>query len=474
MNFLSITLLIVVSITYLFHLLFFWMYETTDSWFYWAFSNYMKTGQYSAPAPYFYKVPSTMEPPLYSVMLYVVQYFPRADTIIHFFHLTGLITAGFFVFLILKRFMNKELAATAASVFLLIPDNLVYATNLLSEVVTIPAITIYAYFLLRIVKDKKHQLVGFLVFYSAFMTLLRYNLGVFLGLSMLLYGYYSIIRIRNRQYRKFSPQDLFSVTGIFLMVVWVLINHSLNGSWGLSNGLGKNLYDRIVWQSRLLPKEGNKDLEKLNSLLDGKVDLHQPWWPVEAYIMSYKPGWDETGINNLLQKVSQSAVKDNPGKYLLSVPAIFLSSYNREPGYPPGYLYSDGRYMTASCRTLGTVSMCQPIIQTSMAKPIWDYIVKGGEFIAFHTNYFINTLLLASGVVYLLLQKDKYLKMVALSYFLGVFIPTLTAHPDARYLYPLLPLKYMIIFISLKKEFSYLTAKFIVRLNLSQRLRFSS
>src|SRR3989338_6611246 len=97
-----IIVFILAACFYLFHFLFFWIFPSTDSHFYTLFAQFLKTGIYSAPHPYYYQVPSTMEPPLYSVFLYLVMPFARSDILVHFFHLTGIFISGIFLFNILR------------------------------------------------------------------------------------------------------------------------------------------------------------------------------------------------------------------------------------------------------------------------------------------------------------------------------------------------------------------------------------
>lgn len=443
-------LLILVILVYIFHFLFFWIYETTDSWFYWAFANYIRTGDYQAPHPYYYYMPSTMEPPLYSVFLYLVQFFPKADIFVHFFQLGGLLAAAYFLHMMLNRFLHKGVSLICASLFLLIPDNLVYASNLLSEVMVIPAVAFYLYLLMKIIIDKKEHLLGLMVLYSALLTLLRYNLGVFFVLSVIIF-LNSIIR-RDTQRIAFFRPDRFNtyyfILGWLVLFFWIAINHVLNGSWGMSSGLGKNLYDRVVMQNRLLPKNENPHLLTLVSLLDGKVSVFQPWWPIEAYLIYYK-NLNETQVNSLLQHVAVSAIKDNPVSFARDSIGMFLSSYNQSTSYPGGYLYSYQIYMTNKCRKLGGIEFCNPIIQSPIGKTVWDGIVKFGEDATSKFNISFTYLVLFPLLIFSLWQKDLFLKWAGIHYLLGVFIPSLTAHADSRYLYPLIGLKWLIVILSL-------------------------
>src|SRR3990170_6003434 len=102
--YLPIILLVFAILIYIFHFLYFWIFPSTDSIFYWLFSNFIRTGGYSAPHPYYYTRPSTMEAPLYSVFLFLADGFSKADIFIHFVQIAAILSSGFFIYKIFRYY----------------------------------------------------------------------------------------------------------------------------------------------------------------------------------------------------------------------------------------------------------------------------------------------------------------------------------------------------------------------------------
>src|SRR3990172_7101733 len=108
------------------HFLLFWMNAIIDSYFYWAFAEYLRTGLYPFAAPFIYARPTTIEPPLYSIVLMLLQYFKRADIAVHATQLVMLAATGYFLYRSLRLVVPKNTAAITGLLFVLLPTNLLF------------------------------------------------------------------------------------------------------------------------------------------------------------------------------------------------------------------------------------------------------------------------------------------------------------------------------------------------------------
>lgn len=434
-----------------FKFLFFWMVEVTDSWFFWGLADFMRTGIYHAPHPYYYTSVSTMEPPLYSVFLYLFQYFPRADILIHLLQIVGFIIATFCLYKILSFYILNDLAKIIAAVFLFIPANIIYESQLTAEPLALTFITIYIYFAYLIIKKGEEKFVKYLFVFSFFMTLQRYNFIVFLPISLFLF-----FKSKNRKLTDFY----YLLISIFFLFAWVLTNHQLNNSWGLSNAEGKHLYNRIVWTDGALPKEDDPNLMLLKSLTKRETALQQPWWWIEDKLRT-DAGMDETKSSNLLRKIALSALWNNPVSFIANIPKNFLISHgNRLPFSGGGYLYTRSEHPKPYCRTLGTIVLCQPIITSEWAINLWENIISLTK-IYYLTDIptFINLFIFFPGIIYIFLRGDKFIRFCAVSYTVASLIPVLFEEPNPRYMYPLFPLKIIIITYFLFQFAKYIRKK---------------
>lgn len=155
--------------------LFFWLYETNDSYFYYAFAEFMKSGKYFVPHPYYWTIPSTLEPPLYSIFLYLAQFFARAEIIIHLGQIAAILFSGFVVYQIIKTCIKKSIALTVTSIYLLIPANFFQSSSLMAESLAIFSVSLYLYLAFLIIAQKKEHLTKYLILFSAIIILVRYN-----------------------------------------------------------------------------------------------------------------------------------------------------------------------------------------------------------------------------------------------------------------------------------------------------------
>src|SRR3989338_9756808 len=352
--------LVITIFLYVFHFLFFWIFESTDSFFYWAFANFIKTGTYIPAYPYNYTVPSTMEPPLYSFFLFLAQLVPRADIVIHFVQLGSILLSGYLVFRISESFVRKEIAKLIGIIFLLVPAHMIYTGNLVAEPTAVFFITLYLYLL-------KRGSLKYLLILGAIMTLQRYNLIIFY-----IYAFYLNFRVM-----KMRVTRIFLIISLSILIGWIFINHQLNGSWGLSNSEGKHLYNRILHFDRILPSYSHPVFVKFRKLAGERTDYFKPWWFYEEALI--RSTGSETGASLIMREFALAALFSDPLKYFLNTPRFFLFAHDRNTTFDdPLYLFNSN--MKKSCQGMGNIRFCRPIINTSNNFGIWDKKVNEGYF----------------------------------------------------------------------------------------------
>ena len=235
-----------------------------------------------------------MEPPLYSVLIYLAEFTSRPDIVLHVFHICAVLIAGLILAKVFYKITKSRIAWSAGWLFTLVPANVVYTSNIMSEVFTLPFVSFYIYCLYKIFVEKKDSFYIYLLPVSALGLLMRYNLLGFWGIFLLFFLF---------KKKKKAREIVAAGMSVLIIISWIFINHQLNGSWGLSNGQGKSLFNRVIYQDRLYPDETNKDFIELKNRLGKKVYFYnEPWWVIEPNVMSESFG--ETETNNLLQKIA--------------------------------------------------------------------------------------------------------------------------------------------------------------------------
>lgn len=452
----KVLLLLTVSF-YLFHLLFFWIFESTDSYFYIEFANFLRTGKYLVNE-YLYINPSTMEPPLYSTFLSLAMFMPRADIIIHFVQLGSIMMAGYFLYKIFCRYAKKTVALLLAILFLLTPAHMIYTGNLVAEPIAIGLITGYLYVLSKVIAAKNDRLkadsISFLLIFSSVMVLQRYNLILFYILTVFLTAAILI--------RKVSMKLILGlILSLIILSGWVVVNFRLNGSLGLSNAEGKHLYNRIFHFDRLLPPSDNPDFLHFqglvaNTIREMQIDYFMPWWYYEPDLIYYLGS--ETAANEFFLKVSLAALFNNPVKYILDTPGFFLFAHGQNPTYhDPLYRYNGT--MKTHCRVLDNIHFCTPIIALNGIFSLWDGIVNAVDWYYLYISPFINYLVLFPAIIFSLMKKDIFMRMAALLYVGSILFFVLVEAPLPRYTYIFTPLKTLLIGYFVLKMYAHFSKK---------------
>ena len=237
------------------------------------------------------------------------------------FQILSLFGTAFFMYNILSRIISESLSLFFVSLFLIWPANIIYATNLLSENFALFGVSLFGYLAFLILEKKKRSYIPFFIVLSSVLVLLRYNFGTLFICSLLL-GFFEVIKQGEKTIQK-AKILIAIVLSLGILLSWSILNYQLNGSIGLSSGLGKSLYDRVIAQNRLVPPGDNPKLTLLRALTDDQVNLFIAWWPPEAYIMSTKkdPLYStETSVNNVFRDVALEGLKANIGPYSIGIP----------------------------------------------------------------------------------------------------------------------------------------------------------
>src|SRR3989338_5000898 len=241
---------------YLFCFIYFGLYETTDSYFFIAFSEFIKTGRYFVPHPYYWTVPSTITPPFYILFLYLAQLLPNPHLVIHLSQIVAFLIALFFIYKVLILKLPKQLSLLISALFDFLPVNIIQTSAIMTETLAIAFTSFYLYLAGLILIKKKRQYLSLLIIVSSVSILLRYNFLTFFIMS-------AGLIFLDRKGRGTDKSQLAAVLiCVMIIMSWIGINHSLNGSWGLSNQQGKNLYNRVLGYDKLSPADNNPDWQK--------------------------------------------------------------------------------------------------------------------------------------------------------------------------------------------------------------------
>ncbi len=436
-------LLTATAVFFLLTLFFFWTNSIVDSYFYWALSEYFKTGIYPFQTPFIYDRATTISPPLYALFLAIVQLFPRADIAAHTLQLLMLGAIGFFLFRIVSSVVSASKTMIAVSLFLLVPAHVIYASYLLTELPSELFVTILLYLFFRYLKTKQPRYVSLAVFVAAVATLMKY--------SLIVYAFPALLWLAVAQKKKAGSLFLPAIGGM-LLLLWVLVNWNITGTVGLSDTRGVQLYNQIVWTGGVLPDENHPAMVKLRQLVPQSVDVRAAYWDLQPYLLpSVHNQWSK--LDTLLGNVAVAAVKQHPFAYIGNTVTIFfrlhsgklpywsnLSTFGTvDPVYP------------VYCGKLGSISMCRPMIKTPWSFWLWNSFIRFSNgfyrilFPIWTYGVFLPALLFS------LVKGGKMVRALGLLYLVGVIPIAAYVHPDTRYLIPFYPFLLVIPIVAIKE-----------------------
>jgi hypothetical protein len=435
----SITTVILTVLILIFHFFFFWMNLHMDSYFFTAFTDFIRTGKYVFPiSSLHYTHIHTGQPPLYSLLLAILYSFKRSDTILHAIQILMLGSTGILVFQILRNVLSKYLAAIAACLLVLIPGNLIFVAMTMSETGAELLFTLYCFLVFLYFKSKKYQFLSLSVFVGFITGLWKYSF-VYTGVLSLLYLF--------MKHPKKATNYIWAFLGVGTIFIWVLINHHLTGVWGLDLGTGIRFNIQMMYKAKVLPKETAPSMVELRKYMEPGVDLKKAYWDIEPYMIPYI-GYDYLKMTKLIGDVGWDAMLEHPLDYAkVTAESFFLSNIGL-PYQPTLGTFGMNKaldYPGLLCGNTGTIEHCIPIISTKYSYTIWNTFI---DFANLYYNYFFTIFIFAvffPALLWSVFSSSAIHKIFSLIYILGRLSISLATEPMPRYIVPFYPLMVIII-----------------------------
>jgi len=418
----------------LFSFLFGWLHANIDSYFYWAISEYFRTGTYPYLQPFVYSRPTTMSPPLYGLFFILTQHISHAEILLHGLQLIMLAITSILLYHMLRRHIPQRWAVLVSCAFAVYPVNLIYASGVLTEIPAQLIITIWLFLVLLGTTKRRLAPLMYAFLVSVIGTLLKYNLGVYTVATMVLAVPYR---------RQLKPKTAIpAVLAVILMGTWIMTNHSITGVWGLSDTHGQQVYNQFVYGAGQLPPENDPSVRRMRSLLPPGTDLFAPVWNLqESLSVSLHGDW--TAIDTVFFNVALASIRHHPFRYIIhSLYNFARVHYDHLPYWKSvGNVGITGMSGTDSpyCGSLGRVDMCTPPILTPWSYPVFNAFVAftNGAFLLFAPVTFFIVLLPSLFIT--LVSKKSPPFLYACTYLAGVIPIAFLIHPDPRYVVPFYP-----------------------------------
>lgn len=424
---LSIILLICTVLILLFNLLFFWTNSIADSYFYWAFGEYIKTLSYPFIHPFIYARPTTISPPLYSLLLLALEPLYNPSFLLRIVQTSILSTTGYLTFLILKKSFSRYSAILISCISTLLPANIIYANYVMTEILAQFFVILIAYL---IIKNSKQSLAySFLAI--AFGVLAKYSLSIYLVAS-------SVLFLKTKHARAFWVYPFVAAIVLFF---WIFTNFKITDTVGLSDSNGIQLYNQIIWIGNKAPSEQSQEMKIFRTYVPKEINIHTGYWDMQEYILS-KSNRQWKTADTVLGAVARRAIIENPLHYIATTVYIFIKLH----GSLPPYWYNLNTFglpqgpFPLYCDKFGEFQMCSPLIQTGFSVPLWNAYVNSSNW--FYTYCFpvLTYGIFFPSLFFGILTKHSTWKTVTILYLIGVLPIAMFVHPDTRYIIPFYPL----------------------------------
>lgn len=437
----------------LLHFFFVWMNSSVDSWYFHAFSTFLKTGKYTDPTGQPYQVVRTGAAPLFSALLALLESIPRADVILHGLQLIVLLVTGLLLFSMLKEYIKKPWAAMFASFFILLPGNLIHVSYVLSDIGAQLLFTLYLFLLFRFFKHKKSHALSLSVLVGFIAGLWRYSFVVFGVISLLMF-----FASYPRKFRLY----IYPVIGILLIGGWVMIQHSFTGVWGLADDVGIRYNIKMMMQGEVLPSEEHPAMKEIRRYISPEVDLRKPYWELEQHLIPHF-GYDYVRMVKLVGAVGKAAMWEHPFVYARVTLESFFKSHIGVPYAKNLSTFGTDKsyeYPPLICTSMGTIDYCNPIIMTNVSYSVWNFFVMA-------SNWYYKTIfpiwsfvLFFPMLIWAFIRSDPFFRVAAFCFLVGRLVIAMATWSDPRYVLPFYPLMIFLSVVALKDFISVVRRHF--------------
>jgi len=425
----------------IFHLMFLWVYEHGDSWYYMAFAEFLKTGKYPFQFPFIYQKPTTIAAPFYSLLILLYGLFPRGDIALHIVQLAILFGTSYFIYRILTHFTNKETAAFAAFIHLFVPANIIFVSYAMTEIPTQFLLTVGIFILIRYFDTKNTTYLSFLTFVTVILMLLRYQFSIVFGVTVII-NLYMMIKKRSTNIIPW----MLTILSVTILFGWIWYNHSITGVWGISDTVKIRFHAAFVAEGKFFPSEENPAVLELRKYVPATVDKYTPWWGLQQYILP-KIDNDWHRLDEIIGNVGVAAIREHPIAYLFNTVNIFIRMHTTTTNRP--WWFSLGWYSSpdpiaqqwVNCRTQHAFTYCRPIIMTPWSFALWDRFIKISTDSYESMFRYFSIFIFFPSMVLLLFSGQLIKRILVLIYLIPQLYASMGITPEPRYLvvyYPLI------------------------------------
>lgn len=322
-NYQKLSIPIYISISFII-IFFVGVYDVFDSFAYLNIGNYLLVDHWYSVSPWNVQIPQTLYGPIYPM---ICVFFLRHDNPmrylgIPFTQMLFLSIASYAVLKISNKFFTAFWRTVSVTIFLLLPFNLLYATFLMSESISISLMCIYLWIVVSL-SNKNPKLYGVLVLTQCIMILTKYAFQALIPITLFLFIRYIYQQLKLKKFLFIDTVINIFLVGISIACIfsWMSFNYAHYNSWQLTSMSGRHLYAGPVYRARLLPPKDNliykeflKKLENENLFYDPP---HKIEWIFEEDFKAHKI--TEIEVDHKFGILAKEAILAHIPQYVLFV-----------------------------------------------------------------------------------------------------------------------------------------------------------
>ena len=245
-------------------------------------------------------MPTIFMPPLYPIFLYFIKILtPNFSTYILTVQLLQTLFSAISIFYMLKIlliFFSKKISYIGTWMFILFPANVFAVSQISSITIQILFITLFFYYLIKIIKTEKNKYLIFFSIISALLIFLRGEFFLFYFFTM----FFFVLK------KKFKVAIASLLITIFLVSPYMVRNYKIFGIITVTKSAGFNLFKGNNPRSTVegSPMLNLEDIKKLSTKT------------YEKAINIKKQDKYDLIIDNLYKEDAINFILDNPLKYI--------------------------------------------------------------------------------------------------------------------------------------------------------------
>lgn len=409
---------------------------------------YYEIGKFIATLPQFFEqlnMPNSIFPPMFGLEFYYFSKLPSyLQSFAYVLFQNGLLIVNcVFIFYILKDYFTKTYAILGMVIFYLLPFNLIYTTEIFSEILASFFVSLSLFLAFKFFKKRKLLYICSSFFVSCLAFLTKFGLAPILFIIfIILVREFVVAFCKNRRKFNWLKSQVFNVficlAGAISIFFWIYLHFLEYRQIVISSVSGRHIYNHIVAGAKLLPKSDSDIYRLFLKAVPSKDLIFKPFWQNQDYLQNsfgdseQKDIYKNLQVDNLYFRFAKAAALNNIFEYLISIFSTTYKNFVTVPFHDPKMANPNIAY--SYCRIDWTDAYCRPPDDSfDLVKNSWQ------RFIDINVSLYpwignVGIFLLVVGLCDSMKRQNSFIKTLVIIFLAEVFFQGAMEWTESRYL----------------------------------------